>query len=146
MSYWHIFFSNPNSNSISFNPFLNVHVSDTWGYEMSYLFIITYYVNIELCCGGDGVAWFQLNACFTEFEIHTLKKRTHGKWGIFKTCSFNQCLSHVIDSWARKLINQTTMTMTMHRPFGRYVQMQLPHAPGMPGTFSTPSTSKKTAS
>ena len=33
-----------------------------------------------------------------------------------------------------------------HVPLTRYVKLRVVHAPGMPGTFSPPPTSKKTAS
>ena len=38
------------------------------------------------------------------------------------------------------------MIHTSYRPFTRCVKLWVPHAPGMPGTFSPPPTSKETAS
>ena len=43
-------------------------------------------------------------------------------------------------------VDQINCGITMNGPLTKYVKLPVAHAPGMPGTFSPPPTSKETAS
>ena len=68
-----------------------------------------------------------------------------------------QTIDKLIDRWpntgthkwvrepGRKLYSyHSIMTLQLHGPLTRYVKLRVAHAPGMPGTFSPPQTSKET--
>ena len=67
----------------------------------------------------------------------------------------NQCYlkihNHLTRGWHSQNMQSTTCRAVINQPFfngalTRYVKLRVAHAPGMPGTFSPPLTSKGTAS
>ena len=103
-------------------------------------------INIVTLCneGTLSLDWFYLRARATEPLVYHVS--TVGKWGVLLHAGYVLFQLFMVNGYAplTRLIVEWASWYSSWA--SRYVKLRIVHAPGMPGTFSPPLTSKETAS
>ena len=151
-----------NKHYWKFLGYSRIYLSDT-SFHSRWKLMVTYQPKREFNC-LQHLGWWttgnllmkrvnSLSSGVNDYDIYMYNFQTHyvtiwyqgsDQYCIYIYVKSCDVVNHLYHNFNRRVAKRPLELG--HGPLARYVKLRVAHAPGMPGTFSPPPTSKKTAS